>query len=421
MKRKNILVKGPVLTRSGYGEQARFAIRALRTRPDLFNIFIQPIIWGQTSWLHDYDEERLWMDTKIEDTVHHINDGQGFDLSLQITIPYEWEFLAAENVGFTAGIETTKVPHTWLEKNNTHLKRLVVVSEHSKKVFEHTQYEGVREGTGETVQLKNQIPIEVVNFPVREYNKIDPLDLDLKHDINFVTVTQWSPRKNIENTIRWFVEEFKDDEVGLIIKTNLVKNCVMDREASHKKLQGLLAPYKERKCSVYLLHGDMTGEEVHSLYHHPKIKGMVSLTHGEGYGLPLFEAAYSGLPIVTPGWSGHLDFLVDQETGGNMFYNVEFDLQPVPPEVHWENVIIPESMWCYAREASAKYQMRQCYNDISAGNKELNDKCEKHAQNLKLSHDAAKMYKEFVDAVLGVDSDAITVIPDDTHEVLEFE
>ena len=31
MKQK-VLVKGPVLTQSGYGEQARFALRALRSK-----------------------------------------------------------------------------------------------------------------------------------------------------------------------------------------------------------------------------------------------------------------------------------------------------------------------------------------------------------------------------------------------------
>ena len=31
------------------------------------------------------------------------------------------------------------------------------------------------------------------------------LELELKHDINFLCVAQWSPRKNIDNTIRWFV------------------------------------------------------------------------------------------------------------------------------------------------------------------------------------------------------------------------
>ena len=34
--KKNIILVGPILTRSGYGEQARFALRALRSREDLF-------------------------------------------------------------------------------------------------------------------------------------------------------------------------------------------------------------------------------------------------------------------------------------------------------------------------------------------------------------------------------------------------
>ena len=43
MKQK-ILLKGPLLTRSGYGEQARFALRSLRAHEDKFDIFILPLI-----------------------------------------------------------------------------------------------------------------------------------------------------------------------------------------------------------------------------------------------------------------------------------------------------------------------------------------------------------------------------------------
>ena len=39
MKKKKILVKGPALTRSGYGEQTRFAFRALRDYQEFFDIF----------------------------------------------------------------------------------------------------------------------------------------------------------------------------------------------------------------------------------------------------------------------------------------------------------------------------------------------------------------------------------------------
>ena len=118
MKKAKILVKGPVLTRSGYGEQARFALRALKSRLDLFEVYIQPIIWGQTSWIFDIDEERKWMDERIEDTIHYIQNGGVFDMSLQVTIPLEFEPMAPINIGYTAGIETTKVAYPWLIKNN---------------------------------------------------------------------------------------------------------------------------------------------------------------------------------------------------------------------------------------------------------------------------------------------------------------
>jgi len=56
--RKKIFVRGPVLSQSGYGEQSRFALRALRSREDLFDIYISPIPWGQTGWVWEQRELR---------------------------------------------------------------------------------------------------------------------------------------------------------------------------------------------------------------------------------------------------------------------------------------------------------------------------------------------------------------------------
>ena len=117
MKQK-IIVNGPVLTRSGYGEQSRFALRALRSREDLFDIYIQPLVWGQTSWISDQSEERQFIDHTIEKTVGYIQQGGKFDMSLQITIPNEFEEMATANVGYTAGIESTAVSAQWLETIN---------------------------------------------------------------------------------------------------------------------------------------------------------------------------------------------------------------------------------------------------------------------------------------------------------------
>ena len=400
MKRK-IILKGPLLTRSGYGEQTRFALRALRSRPDLFDIFIQPLQWGQTSWLSLVDEERRWIDHTIEKTIGFIQQKGQFDMSLQVTIPNEWEKMAPVNIGYTAGIETNKVAPVWLQKANETMDSVIVVSNHSKAVYENTVAMATNEQNKEEFEYRLQVPITAVNYPVKIYENLPELELAVETNFNFLAVAQFGPRKNLPNTLKWFIEEFQDDEdVGFIVKTNIAKNCHMDREKLMTDLKEFKDSMPPHKCKIYLLHGDMSDEEIHALYKHEKVSALVALPHGEGFGLPIFEAAYSGLPVVSVGWSGQLDFLVDEENNEN-FYNVAFDLQPVQKEVVWENVLIAESMWAYAREQSAKEKMRECFTDISENKEDsmaLNSCHYAIALRERFSEDS--MYKQFIDCII---------------------
>jgi glycosyltransferase involved in cell wall biosynthesis len=397
--KKKILLKGPLLTRSGYGEQARFALRALRSRPDIFEVFIQPLQWGMTSWLIDRDAEREWIDQTIEKTIGFIQQGGTFDMSLQVTIPNEWEKLAPVNVGYTAGIETTKVAHQWIQKGNE-MDQIIVVSQHSKQIFKNTEYAGINPQTNESVNLQLQTPIEFVNYPVKTFDKLPSLELDLKTDINFLVIAQTTPRKNLRNTIKWFLEEFADEEVGLIIKTNKAKNCLLDRELVMSELQSFVRSIPTTKCKVYLLHGDMTDEEMHALYTHEKVSAFLALPHGEGFGLPIFEAAYTGIPVVATGWSGQLDFLCD-ENGKERFYNVAFDLNAVQDEVVWDGVIIKESMWAYAREVSAKEKLRECYTDIK-NDSGFAQEAPSYTSELAERFSEEKLYNKFVENVVSL-------------------
>ena len=70
--KKKILVHGPALSRSGYGEQTRFAIRALRAHENKFDIYISNINWGATGWIYEDSEERRWLDQALIRTQHYM-------------------------------------------------------------------------------------------------------------------------------------------------------------------------------------------------------------------------------------------------------------------------------------------------------------------------------------------------------------
>ena len=90
MLKKKVLLKGPILTQSGYGHHTRTVLRALRTHEDLFDIYIHALSWGATGWLWEDTEERKWIDQTVQKTLEYARYGGTFDVSLQVTIPNEW-------------------------------------------------------------------------------------------------------------------------------------------------------------------------------------------------------------------------------------------------------------------------------------------------------------------------------------------
>ena len=371
--RKKVLVRAPVLTRSGYGEHGRFVIRALRSKPELFEIYVIPVNWGETGWLTEDNEERIWLDERIKETATYGEQGGQFDISIQVTIPNEWQGMAPINIGVTAGIETTKVAPVWLEKANM-MDKIITISEHSKQSFVNTVYEGMNSQTKQPMTLKCEKDVNIVHYPVKTFDNLPELKLNLDYDFNYLAMAQAGPRKNLENTIRWFVEENIDQKVGLVLKTFIKNESVIDRAHTENMVSSILSTYPDRKCKIYLVHGEMSDAEIHSLYVHPKIKCLISATHGEGFGLPLFEAAYSALPIVAPGWSGQCDFLYTPYQGKDLkkkkskklqpyFSEVDFTMGSVPQGAIWDGVLQADSMWCYPQEGSFKMKLRNVRKD----------------------------------------------------------
>jgi glycosyltransferase involved in cell wall biosynthesis len=413
--RQKILIKGPILSQSGYGEQARFAMRALRSQEEAYDIYLLPINWGQTGWVSLDNEERSWVDERIKATHAHTQNGGSFDISIQVTIPNEFERIAPVNIGYTAGIETTKVAPVWLQKVNE-MDKIIVVSNHSKEVFESTSYEAQNAHTGQIFKLECNVPVEVVNYPVRHFRK-EKVNLNLDYDFNYLAISQWGPRKNFDNLINWFIEENFDQEVGLVLKTSIKNNSIIDREFTEQRLKNIISAHGDVKCKVYLLHGDLSEEEMTALYQDKKIKCLISTTHGEGYGLPLFEAAYNGLPVVCVGWSGQKDFLYLPQKNGKlkpMFASVEYDLQNVQQEAVWKGVVEADSQWAFPREASFKKRLREVRTESSRFKRNAT-KLKKH---LVENFTEEKMYSQFCE---NVKQSAVPVDLPSLEELQSFE
>lgn len=369
---RKILIRAPVLSQSGYGLQARTLLNALRKYPDRFDLYLHATPWGQCGWIWQDNEERRYVDYLIQKTIHYQQQGGQFDISIQVTIPSEFQPLAAQNILYTAGIESTKISPKWFE-GCLKFNKIITTSNHAKFGIETTAYQ-VRNQNGQEFVAHVDTPIETIGYPVRILEP-KPIELDLVHDFNFLVVAQWSPRKNLENTIKYFLEEFWDKKVGLVLKVQSVSNCKMDREHTTQRLKQLVDQFsvgkKDRTCSIQLLHGDLSDEEMTYVYQHPKIKSLISLANGEGFGLPMFEAIYNGLPVIAPSWGGQTDFISMPLKDKNknkiketiMISNVSYDIKNVQPEAVFPDMIIPESQWAFPHEWKAKEKMRDMHRN----------------------------------------------------------
>jgi glycosyltransferase involved in cell wall biosynthesis len=414
---KKVILSGPVLSRSGYGEHIRFVLNALLAKPEIFDIYVEPTVWGKSNWIYDDTPYTKLIRTLVEKTQKF----QGtFDLSIQVKIPNEFRPMAVQNIGVTAAIETDKCSPEWIDACNK-MDRVIVTSKHSRNTIIFPKYNIQDQAGNHAGILESTSPVEVVGYPVKNITPAS-LDLDLKTDFNFLTIAQFGHRKNLENLIQWFCEEFKDDEnVGIVVKAHHVNNSTLDHKDVTIRLQKIAARVPDRKCKIYLVHGNMSEEEIHGLYNHDRIKCYITATHGEGFGLPIFEAAYSGLPVVAPAFSGHLDFLympVKNEKSGRtkrtpMFSKIKAEIKNVQPEAVWDKVIMPDAQWAFPVEDSVKKEMRSAIDAYSHRLGMANKLKEWTHENFSQENQLELMTK----AILGSEYDSLIVDTKDLPKI----
>ena len=308
-----LLFMAPVNTVSGYGARSRDVIQSL-IASDKYDISIWPTRWGNTPMnaLNDQDpKDKLIIDRCLTTPKMETQP----DIFIQITVPNEFQQLGKYNIGITAGIETTIAAAPWIEGCNK-MDLILVSSEHSKKVLSESHWQKMDEQTKQPIgMLKLEKPIEVLfegvdpatYFKTSEIHKsVDDCLSDVKEDYAFLFVGHWlkghfgEDRKNISGLIRTFLETYKNkatkNQPALVLKTSHADFSPLDKGDLLDKVDQIyksVAVSRNKLPNVYLIHGDLTNDEMNSLYNHPKIKSHITFTKGEGYGRPLAEASLS--------------------------------------------------------------------------------------------------------------------------------
>lgn len=329
---KTVLLRAPLLSISGYGVHCRQIFKWLEQRDDI-KIYSQVVQWGNTCWMVNSDLEEGVVG-RIMETSSEI---QNPDISIQVQLPDEWDAsLAKINIGVSAVVETDTCNPSWIDAMNK-MDAVIVPSEHVRKTIENT----------------GNITTKLYVIGEWYYEKIDEkaktnIDINLDTEFNFLTIAQftgtdpYNDRKNLYFTLKWFCEAFKDDkDVGLVLKTNHGKGTKIDRQITRNKIRQVVSEVREGSYpKIHLVHGNLSSDELISLYRHPKVKCLLSLTRGEGFGLPLLEASACELPVMATNWSAHLDFL-----NLGKFIPVNYTLVEIPENRVDNRIFIKGMRW----------------------------------------------------------------------------
>lgn len=395
---KKVVFRAPVLTQSGYGVHARQVARWLLERKDI-DLRFNAVPWGDTPWILDRTAHGGLVGAVMDRTAVPERLGPS-DVSLQLLLPNEWDpSLAGTNVGMTAGVETDRCSPEWTAAC-TKMSRIVVPSRHAQASLgtlptglvcvvpeSFSDAVGAREpGTATTKVLSDDAPAQNV--------------------LVFGQITGSNPHNDRKNTffaVKWLCELLagkpvdgptgKPAEVGIVLKTNAGRSTLIDRDIVVNMLRALLTEVRRGpRPQLTLIHGDMTDSEVADLYLDERITLLAAPTRGEGFGLPILEAAASGLPVVATGWSGHTDFMASKHTKGQLDYR----LVDVHPSRVDGKIFVKGARWAEPSEADFKRRVMDVLHDPHAHRA----RAVSHARELRGTHSFSAIAAAY-DAALG--------------------
>ena len=395
MSKITVAVSCPIDTYSGYGARARDFVKALDK--DKYDVKILAQRWGNTRFGYLQDHQEFELESMI---VPNLSAQP--DVWVQVTVPNEFQKVGKFNIGLTAGMETNISPPSWVQGCNN-MDLILVSSEHGKRSLVDSQYiaEDKKAGTKQDIKLTTPVEVLFEGVDLEKYFETDTMANmeinlalnDIEESFCFLFVGHWlqgsfgHDRKNVGWTIKAFLETFKNKKNGpaLILKTQHANASIMDKENLQKKIDEVRKTVKGDLPNIYIIHGEMSDDEINELYNHSKVKAMVNFTKGEGFGRPLLEFSMVAKPIIASGWSGHIDFL-----------NREFvtlvggKLHQVDKSAVVKDIIMEEAQWFQPNDA----EVGKALKDVHSNYKKYKELAKRQRHYAKTNFSLEKMAEQ---------------------------
>jgi glycosyltransferase involved in cell wall biosynthesis len=306
---KRLIYIGAATDPSGYGEATRGYLSGIAKYADIKTKLATKSYWtGEAP-----DLRSIW--PMLDRLARNNFDRRLPHIAIQHLTPDQWALQPGGcryHIGMTT-FETTSIPQAWQIPMRA-MDELFTFTEWSKKVFEEV---GIRRPITVIPHGVNVVKFSPSAKPMpylarcSEIGEYGPI---YEGDYVFGANFDWNERKNPLALLKAYYSTFKaDDPVKLVLKTyyqypiDRSRDFILAYIAETKKMMGLT-----KTPPVVLLLDILPADVLPSFY--AALDCYVLPSRGEGWGLTYTEAMATGLPTIAVNWSGHTDFMTDQNS-----------------------------------------------------------------------------------------------------------
>jgi glycosyltransferase involved in cell wall biosynthesis len=332
--------RGPCWGQSGYEELTRGLVIAL----DKLGVTVQ------LETANDWNMERIELDEEDVDRLQRMERQQVPDDAVFVCHQRPKEIIpwAAAQVCYSL-FETDRMPGGWVHDMNL-MDQIWTFSD-----FNLQGWKGSFIRNNHDADKIRKIPFGIDCNVFRP--DVAPVEIGNRKLFAFLSVGDFTERKNFEGLIEAYVKEFTaDDDVCLIMKVHYEGFVRRYHDKVMSQLRGIANRFNQENVPRILFFGDkVPAHEMPSLYRAADCFAIA--TRGEGLGIPMIESMACGVPCIATDWGAQTDYITEDNG-----YLVDCDVRVIDDSNYIKKCLDAlNHSWAYPSIGDLRKKLRAAY------------------------------------------------------------